>query len=188
MSKPISGLIAWVLLIFVIWSGVYVLAGEKIERSEELRQTYLLKRSLLERLERLPRRESEIRRQLADLGNEEASKFLYSGDHQSTQVMIQRDIRQLAKESALQIASMRSLNQARTDARLIPATVQVNVVTNHNALVNFFAALENAEPMLKISKMSINTQRPSTVSQPALLRAMIEVNGFREATGGNQSR
>ena len=184
MSGRVIGFLAWLVSLLMVWGVVVFLSGSDLERMDELEQVYLRKKSLLERLEELPRREAEIRRQMADLGNEEASKFLYEGDHQAVQVLIQRDIRHIASQTQMTIGAMRALNATRSEDRLVPAIVQVNLSTNHEALVGFFAALEQAQPMLKVNKMSINVQRPSTASRAAQLRAVLEVSGYREKTPG----
>ncbi len=180
MKRIAGGIAAWILLIGGMTTLIWQLATQDVEIVAELERTYSRKLALLQRLEELPKREEDIRRQLSDLGNEQAGKYLYEGDRQSTQVVIQRDIRQLASQAQMTIGSMRALNRARTNGRLEPMTVQVNSSANYQTLVRFFETLEQAQPMLKIRKMSIHVQTASTQTRPAMLRVVMEVSGFRD--------
>jgi hypothetical protein len=178
-------IVAWVCAVGIIFGTVWAFSADDLAEARELETIYARKLSLLKRLENLPTREAEIRRQLADLGNEEAGRYLYQGDHRSIQVMIQRDIRQLAATQNVAVGSMRSLLGRKETDRLARSTIQLNLSTTNENLVHLIGKIEAAQPMLQVDKLSIRKQRPSTDTQPAILAVVLEVSGFRDILGGN---
>lgn len=184
MIPVAKGAAAWAILILFLFAGAYLFAGEDVERAAQLEQIYLRKVSLLQRLETLPKREAAIRRKLADLGNEEAEQYLYSGDHRSAQVLIQRDLRTLADGVGLAFGSMRPLSRGHQSADIIPAVVQVTFSTNHETLIKLLERIDAAQPMLKVKKLSISKQRESSETQAAVLKAVLEVSGYQNAVQG----
>lgn len=173
-------LFAWGLLALLLSASYMFVVRDDLAAIDEARQVYLRKAALLSRLENLPKREEQIKRQLADLGNEEANQFLYQEDHRATQVLMQRDIRAVASHAKLSISSMRSLNKRSEDTRLLRSTVQLNFATTHETLTEFLLHLNDTQPILKVDRMTIKTQRASTENQAAILAVMLEVSGLRD--------
>lgn len=179
MSKP-HQTIAWLGVIFALISALYFLTREDIQEALDVRDIFMRKQVLLDRLEQLPAREQLIKRRLADLGNEAASQNLYKGDHNSIQSLMQRDIRELASNSSVRIVRMTSARQSRSPQRLAASTVQLSLNASYENLINFVAGIEASEPLLIVGKLTIRVQRASTRTDAAQLNITAEVSGFRD--------
>lgn len=179
MKTSITPVVCWAIVLGLFAGGYYVIVKEDLATVAELERTYLRKKALLQRLQELPDRELSIKRKLADLGNDAATRHLYEGDHNAVQSNVQLDLRNIASESSVAIDRMTSQRASRTDGPLAEAKVDVSLTATNEGLIKFLSAIEAREPLLSISKLGIRVQRPSTRTEPARLSISAEISGYR---------
>ncbi|NVJ70804.1 MAG: hypothetical protein HWE08_10650 [Alphaproteobacteria bacterium] len=184
MNKVLIGF-SWSILIVLLTFGWWVIVSDDLAMIGELERTYQRKQILMQRLDQLPEKEDVIKRRIADLGNDGASRYLYTGDQNRIRSELQRDIRQLASKIEIRVRQMRPLRESRSDDTLARSSVQIDFVCTQEKLLKFIAALEGFEPMLSAGKLNVRIQVPSEVSRAAQLSVSAEISGFyRIGEGG----
>ncbi|MCJ9430035.1 type II secretion system protein GspM [Kordiimonas marina] len=185
MIGKLKSITAWLALSILVIGTVWSLVYRDLQEAGQTEETYVRKLALLARLQALPKEESAIKKQLEKLSDEAAARMLYSGDANAIQSLMQRDLRQLASRNHTAIQSMRTLARYKKPGPLQSISVQLNFGTTHEELVSFLKDIETAEPLLRVTRLSLRVQRPSTETQPAALSVMMEVTGFKANGGGH---
>lgn len=176
--KLLKSLSAWLVLVVLVSGIIGTLTADDRAKIDELSDSLLRRQELLARLENLPKREENIKAALEILDDGLAARSLYSGEPASLRTEIQRDIRDIASENNIRIGSMRPLGVRRSDAELIRSTVQLNYETTHDINLDFLKAIEAAEPLLRVQRLSVAVQSASSDTSPARLAINMEVAGF----------
>jgi len=186
MTGVLKTSIAWIVLILTIAVVLFAATGESFSQIMATQDGILRKHQLLNRLQSLPAKENTIRLQLETLNDVAAAKYLYEGDRRGTQTAIQRDVRQLAAQSNIQLGSMRTLGVSNGEGRLHRASIQANFVTTNEKLLDFLLEIEVWEPLLRVQRMSVRVSQASTADQDATLSIMLEIAGFYQNAVGLQ--
>jgi Tfp pilus assembly protein PilO len=178
----IQTMVSWSALLLLLACLFWLMTSDDWIEIEALEEAYTRRQLLLTRLESLPAQEAQIKRKLADLGNEAAASQLYEGDHNQIQSLMQKDLRQLASDSAVRISRMRA--QRHTDTtqygQLTPAKIQLALTASHETLVAFLAALEAQERILKVERLVVRVERTATRHEAARLAVSADIVGFRQ--------
>ncbi len=175
----IKGALSWgataALSFLVLWLMVNQDMDAIAEGAENLGQ----KQMLLARLESLPEREDSIRRALGELENGVAQRRLYQGEPASIRREVQRDIRNVASNAGLQIESMRPLSDRRlADTNIAVSSIQLSYLATNEESLRFLQKIEEAEPTLRVQRLSIAIQSASNPNRPARLSISMEVAGY----------
>ena len=189
MKSRINGLLAWLMLLLTTGGIIWILIAPTLAEIAQQEQDYVRKLALLARLEALPKEEQAIRQTLDSLSNDAASRLLYAGDHNSVQSQLQLDIRQLAARSNINVNSVRSLPAFRQSGMVQGASVQLNLDLTQEGLIQFLKEIEQAEPILRVKRLTVRVRQESTESSAAQLSVALEMTGFRqEITTGAEIR
>lgn len=182
----IKGALSWTTVVGLSFLVLWLLIGDELEAIAEGSENLRQKQTLLARLESLPEREDSIRRALSELENGVAQRRLYQGDPGSIRREVQRDLRNIASNAGMQIESMRPLSDRRLANTNISATsIQLSYfATNEDSLL-FLQRIEEAEPTLRVRRLSIAVQSPSSPERPARLSISMEVAGYSISGGGS---
>lgn len=178
--RAIKAIGAWGVALLV-FGAIFIVftAPDRIiitQMSEDLVQ----RRLLLARLESLPERESAIRTVLQELDDGLAERNLYIGEASSIRTEIQRDVRDIAAKSNVRINSMRPLGTRRASDQLSLSAIQLSYDATNSQNIEFLGHLENAEPVLRVQRLSIVIQAPSSEAMPARLTVNVEVAGYKK--------
>lgn len=170
---------SWGSLLFLLVTAVWFLTAGDREEIALLEDSLMQKQTLLHRLERLPEREAGIRDALQLLDDGIAERSLYRGEPSAVRTEVQRDVRALASNAGVRVGSMRPMGPRRSsDGKLSMSTIQVSYEATNDENVSFLEKLEQAEPMLRVQRMSVSVQSASTPSRAAILSVSLEVAGF----------
>jgi Tfp pilus assembly protein PilO len=150
----------------------------KWDSIQEYKDNYAVRSALLKSLQSLPKREALIKERLEKLNREAAEQYLYAGEVNSIQSLIQRDVRSIASKNTLHITSMRSLSSPQTNDLIGKVIIQLGFTSTYAELLPFLAQLESKKPILRIKKLSIRVGRASDEYTPAVLQVVAEVNGY----------
>lgn len=180
-------IIAWLVTLALVAGSFWFVIEEDLNTAKELESTYARKKMLLDVLNSLPEQERVIKNQLADLGGEAASAFLYEGEALTVQSFIQRDMRKIASELRINLSTMRPLGKSKAESDLLSvASVQINFKVTHEKLMQFLDRLEQAKPILRAKRVSVRVQRSSTPNRAAILAVVMDINAFRQVGAGNE--
>jgi hypothetical protein len=178
IPTPLTTGTAWIGLIAVIAIVFWSILSPKFGQLIELEDRYAVRSGLLVSLEALPKRESLIKERLERLNREAAEQYLYAGEVNAIQSLIQRDIRIIANASQLQIASIRSLSNPNSNKLIGEVVLQMGFITTYAELLPFLSKLEAQKPILRVRKLSVRVNRPSDDYSPARLQVVAEVSGY----------
>lgn len=181
MTSFWRAVLAWVLLFTLSVTSIWMMIAPDLEDIEQMETTYARKKTLLTRLQALPKEESAIRARLERLSREAVARQLYDGNNNAVQSLVQRDLRQLASDNQLTINSMRPLGAVQQAGLLRRTSVQLNLALSHKMLVSFLQTVENWEPILRVTRLNIRVRAPSSDASSAELAVTMEVTGYSEA-------
>lgn len=176
--------IVWTVSLAILASVLWLLEADTLQLIEAQAETLTRQKTLLKRLEDLPKREEVIKRQLADLGNDAVTQLLYEGDTNSVSSQMQRDLRQTASDAKIRLNQMRFQRTVQNDGLILPNVIQINFSSDMAGLLSFLAQLESREPILRIKKLSIRVTEASKLTRAARLSVSADVTGFSSPEGG----
>ena len=183
LTEKVKGYFLWAVVLSLAAFLVWLTWLPTLNRIELQEDEYVRKANLLRRLQALPTEEAAIRERLETLSSEAAARLLYSGEHNSTLSMMQRDVRQLAATHNINLSSVRTLANFQQPGPIQRSALQLNLVTDQKGLVQFLAAIEQAEPLLRVKRLTVRVRRPSTEYSAAELSVLMEIGGFRQVGG-----
>jgi hypothetical protein len=183
MTDRVKAILSWLSVLILVIGLVWSLTHSGIEQVDQITQLYSRKLSLLDRLKNLSEEEDNYEEFLDAIEGNSIKPFLYSGSSNAVQSYLQRDVRQIAAESKVRLASVRAGAQQREQSILGYRQLQLAFSATQADIIRFLSKIEAHQPLILVEKISIRTERKSTETSAAILAVSMDLQGFHTLDG-----